>query len=216
MDACGCDDFASVFDRRSAEQDRDRYRRSGPDHGTRLLLDLLRPYVVQGSTLLDVGGGIGVLGQELLSTGVERAVLVDASESSVTVAVEEAEKAGIGDRLATVQGDFVRLAAEVEPADVVTLDRVVCCYGDADSLVRLSAARARRVYGIVLPREHLLNRIGVVLINAWYRLRRASYRSYVHSNRRIDAIVAEQGLHAAGETRTLAWRIVVYARSSPG
>ena len=41
MDACGCDDFASLFDRRTAEKDRDRYRREGPDRTTRMLLDLI-------------------------------------------------------------------------------------------------------------------------------------------------------------------------------
>ena len=42
------------------------------------------------------------------------------------------------------QGDFVHQADDVEAADVVTLDRVICCYGDPKRWSVLSAARARR------------------------------------------------------------------------
>ena len=60
MDRCGCDDFASVFDRRNAEKDRQRYERQGPDRTTRMLLDLVRAEGIEGASLLDVGGGIDV------------------------------------------------------------------------------------------------------------------------------------------------------------
>ena len=43
MDACGCGDFASIFDRRTAQADRDRYREKGPDRTTAILLDMVRP-----------------------------------------------------------------------------------------------------------------------------------------------------------------------------
>ena len=75
MDACGCDTFASIFDRRTAERDRQRYRQKGPDRSTRMLLDLIRDQWVSGATVLDVGGGIGVIDQELLRVGATHAVL---------------------------------------------------------------------------------------------------------------------------------------------
>src|SRR2546428_717667 len=70
MDACGCDDFASIFDRRTAEKDRDRYRKQGPDRTTRMLLDLIGRRWYAGTTLLDIGGGIGVIDREPLRSGV--------------------------------------------------------------------------------------------------------------------------------------------------
>ena len=66
MDACGCDGLASMFDRRTAEHDRDRYRRKGPDRTTRMLLETIRSYGVGGSTIVDIGGGIGVIANEIL------------------------------------------------------------------------------------------------------------------------------------------------------
>ncbi len=41
----------------------------------------------------------------------------------------------------------------MDDADIVTLDRVGCCYLAVDELVTASAAHARRLYGLVLPRE---------------------------------------------------------------
>jgi SAM-dependent methyltransferase len=180
-----------------------------------MLLSMLQPYGIAGSTVLDVGGGIGVIDQEMLQSGAERAVLVEASPDSLDMAREEASRAGVADRLELVEGDFVRRAADVSPADIVTLHRVVCCYGDADALVALSAARARTAYGLVLPRDRRLTRLAVRLVNLWFRFRRQSYRGYTHPNERIDQLVAEAGLLPRREATTLIWRVVVYDRGQP-
>ncbi len=214
MDACGCDadGFASIFDRRRAERDRDRYRRSGPDRTTRMLLELLAPYRSTGSTVLDIGGGIGIIDHELLRTGAGHAVLVDGSTASLEVARQEARRLNLLDRIEFVEGDFVRRAAAIDAADIVTLDRVVCCYPDAEGLVGLSAARVRTVYGLVLPRDRRLVRIAIRLENLWFRLRRKAYRAYVHPTARVDEIAAANGLHPGSERHTIFWRVVIYDR----
>jgi magnesium-protoporphyrin O-methyltransferase len=213
MDACGCDDFASIFDRRTAERDRDRFRRSGPDRSTRMLLDMIRPHAGHGSTILDVGGGIGIVDHELLRAGAGHATLVEGSPAYLDVARQEARRANLLDRIEFVEGDFVRRAAELDPADVVTLDRVVCCYPDAERLVGSSAALARHLYGLVLPRDRWIIRVGVRLVNIVVRLRRKGYRAYAHSNRWIDRLVADRGLRPRSEATTFFWRVVVYERT---
>jgi SAM-dependent methyltransferase len=212
VDACGCDDFASIFDRRTAEKDRDRYRRNGPDRTTRMLIEMIEPHGVRGSTLLDVGGGIGVIDHELLRRGASHAVLVDASPDYLYLARVEARRANHLDRLEFVDGDFVRRAPEIDLADIVTLDRVVCCYGDVDSLVTLSAARARRFYGLVLPRDRRLFRIGARVMGFFLRLRRSAYRPYAHANAHVDALVGSSGLRVRSEASTFVWRVVLYER----
>jgi 2-polyprenyl-3-methyl-5-hydroxy-6-metoxy-1,4-benzoquinol methylase len=215
MDSCGCEPggFASIFDRRNAEKDRDRYRRNGPDRTTRMLLELLAPYRSAGSTVLDIGGGIGIIDQELLRAGAGHAVLVDGSVASLAVARQEAERLKLLDRIEFVEGDFVQRAATVEPADIVTLDRVVCCYPDADGLVGLSAARVRTAYGLVMPRDRLVVRVAIRLENAWFGLRRKAYRAYVHRPARVDELAAANGLNPRSECHTAFWRVVVYDRA---
>jgi magnesium-protoporphyrin O-methyltransferase len=211
-DGSSADALAAYFDRSVAEHDLVRYRRQGPDRTTRMLLDLVAPYGVQGAHVLDIGGGIGVVGQELLGAGAASAVLVDASPAYLAVARREAEAAGLGDRIEIVEGDFVRVAADIAPADIVTLDRVICCYPDADALVGASAERARRLYAIVLPRDRWLLRAAVALLNLGYRLRGRAFRIFAHPNTRIDALVAAAGLVPWAERRTTLWRVVVYDR----
>ena len=215
MDSCGCDGngFASIFDRRNAEDDRDRYRKNGPDKTTRMLLELLAPYRSTGSTVLDIGGGIGIIDQELLRAGAGHAVLVDGSTASLEVARQEAARLNLLDRIEFVEGDFVQRAAAIEPADIVTLDRVVCCYPDAEGLVGLSSARARTAYGLVLPRDRLVVRIAMRLENLWFRMRRKAYRFHVHPLARVDEIAAANGLHPRSERQTAFWRVVVYDRA---
>jgi magnesium-protoporphyrin O-methyltransferase len=216
MDVCGCDDLASIFDRRTAESDRDRYREKGPDRTTGILLDMVRPALAPGSTVLDVGGGIGVVDHELLLAGAGRAVLVDASTAYLEVARDEARRHDLLDRIELVEGDFVRRAADIDVADIVTLDRVVCCYPDAAALVALSAARAGKVYGLVLPRDGWLPRLGIGLMNLGFRIRRESFRAYAHRNDMIDRLAAANGLRPRSERRTWFWRIVVFERSLEG
>lgn len=215
MDTCGCgDDFASIFDRDTADRDRERYRRDGPDRTTSILLQMIRRDRVRGASLLDIGGGIGVITQELLKAGAGHAVLVDASPAYLDVARNELRASNVLDRVDIVEGDFVRRASAIDPSDIVTLDRVVCCYPDAQALVRLSADRARSLLGLVLPRDSPLVRLALRAGNGRFWLRRSPYRAYGHSNQLIDRLVGELGLHPIAEQRTFFWRVVLYRRGS--
>lgn len=89
MGCCGCDGYATPFDTEEARKDRERYHADGPDRTTRMLLEMIGS-VATGATLLDIGGGIGVIDQELLRSGASRAVLVDASPADLDAARAEA------------------------------------------------------------------------------------------------------------------------------
>jgi magnesium-protoporphyrin O-methyltransferase len=214
MDSCGCDERFSIFDEKSAQGDLDRYRRHGPDKTTRMLLDMIRSSGVRGATVLDIGGGIGAIDHELLHAGAEHAVLVDASQPSLAAARSEARRRNELDRLEFVDGDFVSHAPTIDRADIVTLDRVICCYPDMESLVRLSADRARRLYGLVLPRDSWFIRTGLRLVNVWFRLSRNAYRAFAHPNTRVDGLAADAGLRPVTEDRTFFWRVVLYERDA--
>ena len=215
VDACGCDAGFEIFDEKSAEEDLQRYRGHGPDATTATLVDMIRERGVSGSSLLDIGGGIGVIDHELLRAGAGHAVLVDASGPAVEMARREARRRGTLDRLEFVDGDFVSRASDVDVADIVTLDRVICCYPDVESLVRLSATRARSLYGLVLPRDRRLLRWALPLLNAWFRVRGFRYRTFLHANAKVDALVAAAGLRQVRESRTFMWRVVLYERLGP-
>lgn len=212
MDQCGCgsDEFASIFDRKTARQDRDRYRTKGPDETTRYLLEMIRPLIATDTTILDVGGGTGIVGREAMRMGAGQVTLVDGSPGYLEVARDEAREADLLDRMAFVQGDFVRQAATIDAADIVTLDRVICCYPDVEGLMGSSAAHARRALAVVLPRDRWFVRLILRLENLKHRVRRSGYRAFVHSNALVDAIAARHGLRPTQERSTRIWRVALY------
>jgi hypothetical protein len=128
------------------------------------------------------------------------------------VARQEVVRRGHAERVTFIHGDFVSLADSVSPADVVTLDRVICCYPDMERLVAASASKARRLYGVVFPRERWLMKAAAVLVNFMWRLRDNPFRTYIHPVAAIDAAVRRQGLTPRFVSDTLMWRVAVYAR----
>lgn len=203
-----------VFAGRVVRRDLRRYRKKGPSRTTGLLLRGLRQRGVQDATLLDVGGGVGVNSQELLASGAASAVEVEASPEYAAAAREEAARRGTSDRMEVLEGDFVDLAPDLAPADIVTLDRAVCCYPHMRLLVGASATRARRLVGLVLPREHVVVRLGMGLLNLGQRVRRSAFRVYVHASRDVEDELERHGFRRAWESRTWLWRVRVYERTS--
>jgi magnesium-protoporphyrin O-methyltransferase len=176
MDCCQCEGI-EIETRKWAEQDLRLCRKGKPARTTPMLTAALLKNGVRGLTLLDIGGGIGSIQLELLAAGAARATSVEASTAYIDVAREQASQAGLMDRIRYVHGDFAGLASEVDPADIVTLDRVICCYHDVRSLVALSAAKARRLYGLVYPRDRWLVRFPVVRRSFG---RKNPFRAFVH------------------------------------
>jgi 2-polyprenyl-3-methyl-5-hydroxy-6-metoxy-1,4-benzoquinol methylase len=213
---CACS-IGNEFGAFAAARDLKSYRRSGPSRTTRWLLEGLTGEGgsrdgLAGLTVLDIGAGVGAVHLALLQAGAALAVDIDGSPAYVDVARGEASRQGVGDRVSYEIGDFVELAATIEPADLVALDRVVCCYPDMRALVRLSVARARRRYGLVYPRDATWIRIGSRVLNLFMRLTRQRTRSWVHRTAEVDAIVREAGFKPNFERSALFWQAVVYER----
>jgi magnesium-protoporphyrin O-methyltransferase len=206
----GCN---AQFDVRQARHDLKRYHKEGADPTTRALIDVIAGAGVQGARLLDVGGGIGAIHHELLDAGLQAATHVDASAAYLEVARQEAAKRGHGDRVRFVQGDFVKVAADVAEADVVTLDRVICCYGDMESLVHASTIKAKRLYGAVFPRDHWYLKPAFGAINLWKRLTRSRFRVFLHPVAAIDAAIRRQGFRRKTLVRTFVWNVALYERT---
>ena len=212
MTCCSGSACESQFDRKLAARELKNYRAHGPEPTGRALIQLLRRAEVKGSTLLDIGGGIGAIQYDLLEAGVREVTAVDASSAYQQAARAEAKRRGVSARIQFQLGDFVTLAPEVAAADIVTLDRVVCCYPDMEPLVRLSAERCRRLYGLSYPRYRWPVRAMVSTENVFRGLFRNPFRSFVHSPVVMDRLLTGLGFTLQSKVRTFAWEVVVYAR----
>ncbi len=211
MSCCHCQGAQSVFSRRYVARDLKRYRRRGPSKTTRMLIEAL---AAEGATLLDIGGGVGVIGYELLNAGAKRATNVEAAKGYIEAAREEIARRGLGDRVTIREGDFVEIAEDIEAADIVTLDRVICCYPDVRALVGRSVAKAGRLYGAVYPRDTWWTKLGIGLLNLTLRISRNPFRVFVHPTSEVDSLVRGAGFRLRFRRTTFSWQVVVYGRDS--
>jgi magnesium-protoporphyrin O-methyltransferase len=200
------------FGPKRAQRDLERYRKAGPDRTTRLMLDALHNSGLRNATVLDVGGGIGVLCHELLRAGAAAATHVEAASAYSATAKAEATALGLADRMKFAHGDFIDIAGTVSAADIVTLDRVVCCYPDYQQLISLSAARCRRLFAVSLPRERWYIKAVTALQNLLRALSGSRFRTFIHSERGVNAALEAAGLRPRFDGGTFVWRVAVYAR----
>jgi magnesium-protoporphyrin O-methyltransferase len=212
MVSCQCEGIEESFSQYYVQKELSRYRRKGPDKTTRILTDALLERGVDGLRLLDIGGGVGMIQYALAEGGVRYVTSVEASTAYLNVSKEEAERRGFSDRISYSHGNFVEMAQEIFPADIVTLDRVICCYDEVEKLVDLSAERAGKYYGLVYPRDVWWAKIVVGIGNIFYRLRGSPFRSFVHSTKVVEARTSRAGLRRIFYQQTPFWQVVVYAR----
>lgn len=209
---CQCQGIEELFNQKQINKELDRYRSKGTDKTTRILVEAIKTEGVKDSTLLDIGGGVGAVQHELLAAGVEKVIGVDASAAYLQAAMQEALRRGMARQVDYYHGNFVDLAEEISSADIVTLNRVICCYNDMESLVGSSTRRAKRLYALVFPRDAWWIRIGVEVGNILLRIRKSSFRGFVHPTEAVEAIVRRSGFERKFYRRTLIWQIVVYRR----
>lgn len=212
MNCCQCQGIEEVFSQPFVTKELSRYRDKGPIKTTRMLIDAIKAEGVDGLTLLDIGGGVGAVEHELLDAGVNCATDVDASQAYINAARDEAQRKGYVEKVSYHYGNFVELAEDIGPADIVTLDRVICCFDDMERLVGLSAERARKLYGLVYPRDTWLMKIGIAIMNFFLLLRRSPYRSYLYQTKAVEAILRNNGFKRRSFSQTMAWQVAVYAR----
>jgi SAM-dependent methyltransferase len=210
-----CDqDFERLFDEGEAERDLADWRRHGPRGATQELIDALRAEGIEGASLLDIGAGVGMVHLELLAAGAATALDVDASAAFLATARAEAQRRGVVDRVEHRFGDVVELAAELPPADVVTLDRVICCYPDLSAMLRAAMMPGPRLIGLVHPNDGWWMRGPMALFNGLSRLLRRHHSFYVHRRAEIDRLMREGGFTRGRIGGGWVWRVAVYRRSA--
>jgi magnesium-protoporphyrin O-methyltransferase len=196
-----------------AGRDLRRYRRKGPGTTTRLLRDGIAASGAH-ALLLDIGSGIGSLAFELLDRGVARAIVVDASSSYLAAAREEAQRRGRSDAVEFIHGDFLRVGPDLPIANVVTLDRVVCCYPHVEALLQEALRHSRDRFGFSYPRDVWHVRAALAIENGMRRVRRNPFRSFVHSATVMEDIVTRAGFALLSRRESRVWSSDVYVRQA--
>jgi magnesium-protoporphyrin O-methyltransferase len=154
-----------------------------------------------------------VIAVELAGVGLAGVTLADASSGYLDAARHHLASRNLSCHAQFVLGDFAATAGGLPDADIVTLDRVVCCYPDVEALLRGAAARARRIVAFTYPRNTWYVRAGTVVENFWYRLRQDPFRAFVHSPQRMASVLEAAGFILAARDTSLQWALDLYRRA---
>lgn len=210
---CCDEDLARIgCDGLHADEDLETWRSGRLHPASQELIDVVRAQGVEGASLLDIGAGVGAVHLTLLESGAARAVDVDASQEYLATARAEAERRGLADRVEYRYGDVVEVAADLPPADIVTLDSVICCYPYLAPLVDVAVRTRPRLVGLTYPRDVWWMRVFMRWFNLTHAVRRRADRYFIHRHVRLSRLMADAGYRNIHEGGTRAWRVVVFSQ----
>jgi len=186
------------------------YRKHGPANQTKLILEAVRSLGLKNAALLDIGGGIGTIHHELLKDVASEATHVDASSAYLKIATEEAKR--LGHDVKFIHADFTDVAAELPQVDVVTLDRVVCCYPNFRELLKAASSKSRTAIALTYPREAWYIKTVMSIMNFFQRLRNDPFRVFVHPVSEMESLLNREGLKRMSTRKLFVWEMALYQR----
>ena len=195
-----------------ARRSLDRFRSKGLDGLEREIVAAAAAGGLAGARVLEIGGGIGAMQAELLEAGAERGEIVELVAAWEPYALELARERGLAERTTFSMVDILERPEAVAPADLVVLNRVVCCSPDGVALTGEAARHTRRTLVLSFPRDVFWVRPWIRALNAWMWLLRRSYRAFVHPPSSLIAAAESEGLQRAAKGRGPLWEYAALVR----
>jgi 2-polyprenyl-3-methyl-5-hydroxy-6-metoxy-1,4-benzoquinol methylase len=208
-----CEITDNAFSEAEARLELRNYHKRGPARQTKLLLEALRSLGLKNAALLDIGGGVGAIYHELLKDVAREATHVDASSAYLKEAKQEAARRGNTERVQFIHGDFTDVASDLPQADIVTLDRVVCCYPDFRGLLKAAADHSRSALAMTYPRETWYLQVGLACANVFQRLKKDPFRVFLHSVSEMESLLKKEGFVKTSGKRLFIWEMALYQRA---
>jgi len=191
---------------------RRRFSKKGFEPSQVQLMQGLSEAGYDNATLLEVGSGVGYLHQTLLEQGAKDAVGIDLAPDMLKEAKEWAIEKGLAERTEYIQGDFIDLLDQVEPADVTILDKVVCCYPHAELLVNSTTAKTKRVYALTYPRKRWFTKLAMEVMAVGLKIIGSDFRAYVHNPDDIERWITGAGFKKIYQAQTFIWLSQTYVK----
>lgn len=191
---------------------RKRFEKKGFEPSQKQLLEGLEQAGYQDAKILEIGSGVGHLHQTLLERGAESAVGVDLASKMIEEARHWAQERGLAEKTDYVEGDFMEIKDSLPDVEVTVLDKVVCCYPDADGLVHSSLAKTSRVYALTYPRDRWYVRAMMGLVALGMKIIRSDFRPYVHAPESIEKWITQAGFDKNYQNQNMVWLTQVYVK----
>ena len=218
MNCCTSDELKAkddFFSKRAMHYDK-RFHKKGVDKTQQFLLEGITTAMNNGkrsaSTVMEIGCGIGGLLLTMLGKGLNYAIGVDASEGMLEKAKQNAAEMNFKDKTLFLHRDFVDVEPELNPADIVILDKVLCCDSNPQSLIKKSTAKTKAIYAVSFPRDHLLVRLFVKAGIAITKIFPVKFTPFYHEPTDIQRWIEDANFVLSCACNTFFWQVQVYTR----
>ncbi|MBD80928.1 MAG: hypothetical protein CL840_18570 [Crocinitomicaceae bacterium] len=210
-----CEGADRLFDLKGAKKELKVYKKRGALKATRHLIELLEEESFKDKSLLDIGGGIGILQWNHLENNGRDTTGVDASSGYLNIAEEVANEKGLSDKTRFLFGDFLDVHADIPEHDFVTMDKVICCYPDYKTLIKTASSKSKELLAVSFPMDGIIAEfaqwLGIMFMKY---IKNNPFRPYVHPVREIERVISESGFDLISQSRSFPWHIRVYKRNN--
>lgn len=208
-----CTKYDRIFDQKYANKNLKRYRKKGLEKSSQQVVDFLKGKI-NGWTVLEIGGGLGYLGMELVKNGAQSALEIDISNSYLNKAKLLRSELGLDDSVDFKIMDFIEHYRDLSDQDIVVSDKVICCLPNYQEFIEAGTTRAKKYYALVYPRESGIYKVFGAVLN-WFSQFLNKYKGFkffIHSHRDINNLITQKGFTKVFDTRKGVWRISIYAK----
>lgn len=211
--SCGqCQGIEIIFDEKNAIKEKKSFLKKGAHSTTKSLLKAIREHAGPIESLIDIGGGVGAIQLKATEWGVPKIINVDASGEYIKIAQDIANTKGVDGQIEYHVGDITELGPQLSPVDVVTLDKVFCCYDQIEKLLEISSHLAKKLYAVVYPKDTWLNKRVMSVLNFFMIFKKNPFRTFIHSSKYIDDTMANQGWKKTVLQKGIFWQVVVFQK----
>ncbi len=205
---CGAD---QLFDSKTAKKQYKKYLKKGPSKITKKLIGQLEKNNT-GVSLLDVGGGIGAIQWWFLNQGGKQTFGVDASTGYTDLAQGHAKKNNLNEITHFIIGDFTTKAKELPKVDHVTLDKVICCYPDYESIINQACTKTLNTVSLSYPMDGSIANIFRSMGVLFMKLTGNPFKPYIHNVSSVRKLFIENGFKVKEKELSFPWHIETYAK----
>lgn len=201
-----------IFDSKSANKQYNRYLKKGPTRVTARIIEQLSSVNKEGKNLLDIGGGIGALQWSFLECGGSTTLGVDASQSYLEKAKEHALQSGWQDSTQFIKGDFSEVDVSKFKPDIITLDKVICCYPDYKQILGKVCGMARQYISLSYPLDGFISKVIEKVGALFIKLKTKDFRPYVHNVSDVRTFIHAEGFERISHNLVFPWNVETYIK----
>lgn len=206
---CGVDMF---FNEKTAAKEYRIYLKKGPSRVTTRIIQQLESHDVTGKTMIDVGGGIGALQWWFLENGGAHTIDIDASTGYLSQAEKHAIDNGWQEKAQFHAGDCTDVYDQIDKADCITLDKVICCYPNYKEILEATCDKSTGYVSLSYPMDGVISQAAARLGGLYFMLKHNPYRPFVHSVKEIRQIFLTKGYNRVAHNIAFPWHVETYAR----